>query len=65
MQALAGPFCDGLRQPPELLTGKIRRRVRCTKRFCCSAAKLGMHVAGIEFLRIFETIRAYLCFYKD
>ena len=56
MQALVRPFPDSLRQPPELFAAKIRRRVRCTKWFCCSAAKPRMHVVNTESLRVFRAL---------
>ena len=74
MQALIRPFTDGLRQPPELFglrqppelfSPKIRRRVRCTKRFCCSAAKPGMHVVNTESLRVFRALPDCPCTYSD
>ncbi len=65
MRALVSPFPDSLRQPSELFTAKIRCRVPCTKRFCCSAAKPKMHIARIESLRVFEAAPHYLCNYND
>jgi hypothetical protein len=65
MQALVSPFPDSLRQPPDLFAGKIRCRVLCTKRFCCSAAKPTMHICRIESLRVFGAVPHYLCTCND